>query len=87
MSECHRIESMLSDYLDRDLPADACLKIDEHLKSCRACAEAAQALRSTVQLCREYRATSRPGPLPAEKHQEMKAVLQDVLGKIRSRES
>ena len=87
MPECHQIESMLSDYLDRDLPPDTCLKIDEHLKSCPACAEAAQGLRSTVQLCREYRAANRPGPLPSEKHEEMKAVLQDVLSHIRPRES
>ena len=78
---------MLSDYLDRDLPPDTCLRIDEHLKSCAACGQSAQALRATVRLCREYRAANRPGPLPAEKHEEMKAVLQDVLAQMRSRGS
>ena len=83
MAECSRIVEMLSEYLDRDLPAETCARIDEHLRKCSTCGKAAQGLRTTVQLCREYRAASQPGPLPAAKHDEMKRALETTLAGMR----
>jgi len=83
--DCSQIEAMLSEYLDRDLPPETCAAIDRHLASCPACGQTARALRATVELCRDYRAGARPGPLPAEKHAAMKQALQSVLSDLRHR--
>ena len=85
MPECTRIAAMLSDFLDRDLPPETCANIDQHLQTCASCGHAAQALRATVQLCRDYQAGNRPGPLPPEKHAAMKQVLEGVLSEMRKR--
>ena len=84
MAECRHIEELLSDYLDRNLPLDTCERIDAHLRTCAACGEIAQSLRDTVQLCRDYRAGSRPGPLPPAKHNEMKELLESALARMRA---
>lgn len=84
MAECHQIEELLSDYLDRNLPPDSCERIDAHLRTCAACGDIAQSLRDTVQLCREYRAGSRPGPLPPAKQEEMKELLESALARMRT---
>ena len=87
MPECNRIREMLSEYLDRDLPTETCARIDDHLQSCASCGEAAEGLRTTVRLCREYRAATHPGPLPAAKHHEMKSALENALAGMRRRGS
>jgi anti-sigma factor RsiW len=83
MPECHQIATMLSDYLDRDLPPETCSAIAAHLETCRECNEQAAALRQTVDLCRSFRASSRPGPLPADKHAEMRAAFERALAGVR----
>jgi anti-sigma factor RsiW len=76
---------MLSDYLDRDLPPETCAAIAAHLQQCTRCGKAADALRKTVDVCRQYRAENLPGPLPETKQQEMKAAFQKALDEMRER--
>ena len=82
MPECNKIVSMLSDYLDRDLPPEACVVIARHLESCSACGAAAEELRSTVDLCRQYRMESQPEPLPRDKHDELRQAFQKTLSEM-----
>jgi anti-sigma factor RsiW len=83
MSNCDEIVKMLSEYLDRDLPAETCVEIDAHLRSCPNCANAAASLRQTVDLCRRFRSEDRPGPLDAGKHDELRSAFERVLTSMR----
>ena len=83
MPECNEIIAMLSEYLDRDLPPETCADVARHLVSCHECGIAAEELRSTVSLCRQYRMDSNPGPLPREKHEELRQVLQRTLSEMK----
>lgn len=85
VSECNEVVAMLSEYLDRDLPPETCSTIQRHLMSCPNCGAAEASLRRTVDLCRNFRMESRPGPLPPDKHGEMKAAFQRVLEQMRER--
>ena len=82
MRNCDEIVALLSEYLDRDLPPEACTAVETHLASCTRCGEEADALRRTVGLCREYRNENRPGPLPVDKHEEMIAVFRKALSSM-----
>ena len=83
MPECTKIVAMLSEYLDRDLPPDTCSTIDAHLEQCPECANAAVGLKQTVELCRKFRAEDRPGPLAADKQQELRIAFGKALKAIR----
>ena len=83
MPECSEIAAMLSDYLDRDLPPDTCSVIEAHLRSCPNCDRSAAGLRRTVSLCRQYRSTDKPGPLPPDKQREMRAAFENALEAIK----
>ena len=74
---------MLSEYLDRDLPPETCADVARHLEGCRECGIAAEELRSTVSLCRQFRLDSHPGPLPREKQEELRQVLQRTLSEMK----
>ena len=79
MSTCDQIGPLLSAWLDRDLPNETCGVIDAHLRSCARCSEEMEALRSTVDLCRSYRSESVPGPLPGDKHEQLKEAFRKAL--------
>jgi anti-sigma factor RsiW len=83
MPECAEIVSMLSEYLDRDLPPDTCAAIDAHVRTCRRCENAAASLRLMVDLCRAFRAEDRPGPLDAGKQRELRSAFEKVLESMR----
>lgn len=85
MPNCDEIVALLSDYLDRDLPAESCAVVEAHLASCAKCGEEVAALRRTVGLCREFRDQNRPGPLPATKHHEMVTAFRKALGDMSGR--
>lgn len=82
MPSCAEIVALLSEYLDRDLPPDTCALIQDHLEICPNCGEAADSLRKTVRLCREYQSQNRPGPLPMEKQQELREVFERTMRRL-----
>ena len=53
---CDEVFALLSDYLNLELPPEACLEVEAHLAGCDPCVEFAESLRKTVDLCRQYRA-------------------------------
>jgi RNA polymerase sigma-70 factor (ECF subfamily) len=61
--ECKQIFATLSEYLDLELPPDACREMEAHLAECPPCVEFAESLSATVALCHEYRAKEMPGPI------------------------
>jgi RNA polymerase sigma-70 factor (ECF subfamily) len=60
---CREVFAMLSQYLDLELPLDACREIETHLAGCPPCVDFAESLRQTVALCHEYQAREMPGPI------------------------
>lgn len=79
MSECTAIADLLSGFLDRDLPADSCRDVERHLAECPRCGADAEALRETIDLCRQYRGEDRPGPLAEDKKRQLREALRKVL--------
>jgi len=69
--DCKEIFASLSEYLDLELPPDACKEIEAHLAGCPPCIEFVESLRKTVQLCRQYRPAELPGPLGAQARQQL----------------
>lgn len=61
--ECREIFALLSQYLDLELPPDACEKIEAHIAGCAPCVEFAESLRKTVELCKQYRPAELPAPI------------------------
>jgi anti-sigma factor RsiW len=85
MSECAEVVSLLSDYLNRELPPETCAVLDAHLQRCDACREKASGLRQTVALCRQFRAEDVPGPLADERREELRSAFERVLRQMQGR--
>jgi len=63
---CKEVFALLSQYIDLELPPDACEQIRHHLQGCPPCIDFAESLRSTVELCRKYEPSDLPKPLADE---------------------
>jgi anti-sigma factor RsiW len=64
--KCQEVFALLSDYLNLELPPEACQEIAAHIAGCPPCIEFADSLRKTVDLCRKYQPTDLPAPLGQE---------------------
>jgi predicted anti-sigma-YlaC factor YlaD len=76
---CRETLALLSDYLDFDLPPEACRQIEHHLAECSPCEEFAESMRKTVALCRTFEPRTMPGPLSAQARQELEAAWKKML--------
>ena len=72
--------SLLSEYLNLELPTGACQEIETHLAGCPPCIEFAESLRKTVELCRRYRPRELPEPLEKNARQQLLDSYQRMLG-------
>ena len=81
--DCIQIFAMLSQYLDRELPA-ACGDLEEHLRDCPECIQFVESLKRSVELCRQYGASRRPEPVPPEKLAELRTAYDRMLARRRS---
>ena len=61
--KCRDVFALLSEYLDLELPAEACREFEAHIAGCEPCVEFAESLRKTVDLCRRYTPAEMPGPI------------------------
>lgn len=77
--KCKEIFSLLSDYLNLELPPDACQEIETHLAACPPCIEFAESLRKTVELCRRYRATELPEPIGRQAREQLLDAYRKML--------
>ncbi len=69
--DCKAIFAALSEYLDMELPPDACEKIQAHLASCAPCVDFVSSLRKTVDLCRQYQPAELPEPIGREAREKL----------------
>lgn len=69
--ECKEIFALLSEYLDLELPPDACEKLQAHIANCPPCVEFAESLRKTIELCRRYRPEDLPEPAGKQAREQL----------------
>ena len=85
--KCKEVFSLLSEYLNLELPPDACQEIETHLADCPPCIEFAESLRKTVELCRSYQPTELPEPLGKNARAQLLDAYQRMLGARKSTSS
>jgi RNA polymerase sigma-70 factor (ECF subfamily) len=78
--KCNELFSLLSEYLNLELPPDACQEIETHLAGCPPCIEFAESLRKTIELCRGYRPTELPGSIGKNAREQLLEAYQRMLG-------
>lgn len=72
-SDCPRLVSLLSDYIDGRLPADVRRDLEEHLTGCSECTTFVGSFRSTVALLQSLT----DADLPEELRLRLKAFLDE----------
>ena len=72
--DCQSIFALLSEYLDLELPPDACAAIQAHLSGCPPCIEFAESLRKTVELCRQYQIAGMPSAISHPAREQLLAA-------------
>jgi len=77
--KCREVFSLLSDYLNLELPPDACQEMEAHIAGCPPCIEFTESLRKTVELCRHYQPTEMPEPLGTGAREELLEAYQRML--------
>lgn len=77
---CKELFALLSDYLNLELPPDACKQIDSHLAGCPPCIEFVESLRKTVELCRHYQPTELPEPLGKHAREQLLEAYRKTFG-------
>lgn len=77
--KCKEIFSLLSDYLNLELPPDVCQEIDAHLSGCPPCIEFTESLRKTVELCRQYHPAEMPEPMGEDARQRLLKAYRTML--------
>ncbi len=76
---CKEVFALLSDYLNLELPADACEDMHAHIASCAPCIEFVESLRKTVDLCRRFQPQEVPAPLGEEAKAQLMQAYKNML--------
>ena len=76
---CKEVFALLSEYLDLELPPDACQEIEQHLAGCPPCIEFANSLRKTVEICRQYEPAEMPEPIEEGAREQLLAAYRKML--------
>ena len=76
---CKEVLTLLSDYLDFELPPEACDQIEHHLAECSPCVEFAESLKKTVELCRSFETREMPRPLSDEARADLEKAWKKML--------
>ncbi len=75
---CKEVFALLSEYLDLELPPEACSQIQAHISNCAPCVEFSESLRKTVELCRQYKPAAMPEPLSTMAREELQSAWEKV---------
>lgn len=81
---CREVFALLSDYLNLELPPEACQEIEVHIADCPPCIEFAESLRKTVNLCRQYEPAEVPAPLGEDAKAQLLKAYARMLAADRS---
>ncbi len=77
--KCKEMFSLLSEYLNMELPADACREMEAHISGCAPCVEFTESLKKTVELCREYEPEELPAPLGDAAREELLGAYRKMM--------
>ena len=77
--KCREVFALLSQYLDVELPPEACREIEAHIAACPPCIEFAESLRQTVELCRRYVPGEIPEPMGSAARDQLLAAYRNML--------
>ena len=80
---CREMFARLSEYLDVELPPDACREMEAHIAGCGPCAAFTESLRKTIELCRKYQPRELPGPIARDTRQKLREAYQKMLDERR----
>jgi anti-sigma factor RsiW len=76
---CKEVFEILSQYLDLELPPEACREVEAHLEGCPPCIEFAESLRKTVDLCHGFEGGEMPRPISAAARDELETAWRKML--------
>jgi RNA polymerase sigma-70 factor (ECF subfamily) len=74
-ASCPDLPPLFSRYLEGEIDAAACVRMEEHLAACRYCRGACDALKRTLALCRQVPAPEVPAETAAAVKQAIRALL------------
>lgn len=77
--KCKEIFSLLSEYLNLELPPDACREMEAHIAGCAPCVEFTNSLRRTVELCRSYQPEEMPAPLGESAREQLLGAYRKMM--------
>ena len=77
--KCKQVFALLSEYLNLELPPEACAEIEAHIAGCSPCIEFADSLRKTVELCRRYRPAEMPQPIGDQAREHLLSAYRKML--------
>ena len=77
--KCKEVFALLSDYLNLELPPEACAEIEDHLAGCPPCIEFAESLRRTVELCRGYQPTEMPEAMSQQAREQLLTAYRKAI--------
>ena len=76
---CQQVYAMLSEYLDRELPADTCDQLERHIQDCAPCVEFVESLKKSVALGRNYRPQIEPPKIPPAVRESLRQAYERML--------
>ena len=85
-SDCTRIFAVLSEYLDRELPAGACHELEQHLKDCPPCIQFVNSLKRSIGLCRQYGEYRSPARISPNVLDGLRAAYDSLISRRRGRQ-
>ena len=72
---CEPVLADISAYLDGELGAPACERIEHHCQTCASCAAVVQGLRDTIGLCHEAAVAALPDDVRRKAQASIAALL------------
>ena len=78
---CLDVFAKLSEYLDGELPAEACSEIEAHIADCPPCVEFLRNLKRCIGATREARADCQPQPMPKQLEDKLRSAWSQALAR------
>ena len=74
-AHCPDTARLVSRYLEGELDAEACTKLERHVKSCPDCGATCETLKDVLVTCRSWRGEKLPEPIRASLRQAIREVV------------
>jgi len=79
-ADCQELFALLSEYLDLELPEEACAKMQAHFANCPPCVQFVESLRKTIQLVGRYHPGVVPQPLKDQSKERLRQAWERAQG-------